>query len=69
MCLDRIDSEEMCTCRIAVLRAYTGLVDGGRAELAARDAALRVFRWHHPTVDPRDGARIVAAWLDPGRLH
>lgn len=69
MCCDWKDSEHFCRCRIAVLRAYTGLVERGEPELVAREAAAIVFRWHHPSMQAAEREHIVTAWLDRRRLH
>lgn len=69
MCLSWKDSEESCRCRMAVVRAYAGMIDASEPETTAREAALRVFQWHHPDVEPAKRVVVVAHWLDRKTLH
>ena len=58
-----------CTCREAVTRAYRGMLDCGVPDSVALDAAIRVYRYHHPEAT-RDHAHLtVETWVFTGRLH
>ncbi|MEI6560323.1 MAG: hypothetical protein WCO00_18140 [Rhodospirillaceae bacterium] len=56
-------------CRPAVQRAYRELCERGEPERFAFEAALTVYRWHHPEVDTAAAADIVARWLWNGVCH
>ena len=58
-----------CGCRAAVSRAYGGLVAAGLPEGNALDAAVRVYRYHHPE-QPVDRARtLIESWVFAGPVH
>jgi hypothetical protein len=69
MCCDWKNAERFCRCRMAVLRAYHGLLERGEPVTTARQAATMVFRWHHPDIEAPERDHIVSSWLDRGRLH
>jgi hypothetical protein len=60
---------EMCgesaACRQAATRAYQALRDSGVIDQHAFEAAVRVFRHHHPDTYPRQARHIVAEWIAP----
>ena len=53
----------------AVRRAYSELRDCGQPDHVAFDAALAVYRWHHPTVPDAHAAEIVSRWVWTGPVH
>jgi hypothetical protein len=62
-------AESECLCRTAVARAYRGLTAAGVPDSKALDAAVRVYRYHHPE-EPVDRARdLVETWVFTGPLH
>jgi hypothetical protein len=56
-------------CKQASLRAYRELRATGKAELAAFDAAVAVYRFHHPETPRRDSNYIVADWIVERDVH
>lgn len=58
----------MC-CRAAVERAFRELTLKGEPAVHAREAALVLFRWHHPEVPAEAAAETVAAWTSQVTLH
>jgi len=53
-----------------VERAYRELVDCGRPDRHALEAATVVLRWHHPELDVPQALQIVERWvIAQGRLH
>ena len=62
-------SAETCgdgsACREAALRAYAGLRASGVVDPRAFEAAVTVYRHHHPESLPRQARHIVAEWLAP----
>ena len=69
MCAKWNDPNDICRCRLAVLRAYTGLTADGVPEAIARDAAARVLFWHHPEIGADERERLVGRWLDHRGMH
>lgn len=72
----RIESERfaaceaaVCGCRSIVERAYRELVDHGRPDRHAREAAAVVLRWHHPEIPAPEAEQIVERWVAAGPLH
>ncbi|WP_454017486.1 hypothetical protein [Azospirillum sp. Marseille-Q6669] len=60
----------VCGCRPVVERAYRELVDCGRPDRHALEAATVVLRWHHPELDVPQALQIVERWVvAQGRLH
>lgn len=51
-------------CKKASLRAYQELRDRDRGDRAAFDAAVAVYRYHHPETPPRESDRIVSGWIE-----
>ena len=58
-----------CFCRTAVERAYAGMVASGAPDSVAREAATRVFRYHHPNSSDSHARDTVETWLFTGPLH
>ncbi|UEM19254.1 hypothetical protein JL100_019425 [Skermanella mucosa] len=61
--------EESSCCRPAVQRAYTELRRCGQPERYAFEAALAVYRYHHPGTMPRQAELTVAEWVWDGVMH
>ena len=53
-----------CTCFGAVMRTYKSMSD--EPEHVAFDAALRVFRHHHPEDSKEDSKLTVESWIYSG---
>ncbi len=60
---------ELCgegsACRDAAVRAYAALRASGVIDPRAFEAAVTVYRYHHPEALPRQARHIVAEWLAP----
>jgi hypothetical protein len=60
---------ELCgegsACRQAAVRAYEALRASGVIDPHAFDAAVTVFRYHHPDALPLQARHIVAEWIAP----
>lgn len=52
-------------CRPAVERAFRELREKGQPERYCLEAALTVYRWHHPETPEAQAAGIVAGWVEP----
>jgi len=50
-------------CRDAVQRCYSGLCRCGQPERYALEAAVTVYRYHHPESSPVQAETIVSHWL------
>lgn len=59
----------VCGCRPIVERAYRELVDCGRPDQHALEAATVVLRWHHPELPVAEAVQIVERWVAGGVLH
>jgi hypothetical protein len=63
----------MCTdgggCRPAVIRAYTAFVALGEPRSHALEAAVVVYRWHHPEVPFARAVQTVLGWVPRGLVH
>ena len=64
-----ICGDDLSCCRPAVRRAYTELRQCGQPERYAFEAALAVFRYHHPAAMPRQAELVVAEWVWDGVRH
>ena len=51
-------------CKQAALRAYQELRDRGKTDPAAFNAAVAVYRHHHPETPRRESKHIVAGWIE-----
>lgn len=56
---------EASACRQAATRAYAALREAGVRDPRAFEAAVTVFRYHHPEAGSRQARHIVADWLAP----
>ena len=54
---------ELLGCRDAVKRCYAGLCGCGQPERYALEAAVTVFRYHHPESCPMMAETIVSHWV------
>lgn len=52
-----------CRCKLAVLNGYAGMRKSGAAESEAFDAALRIYRFHHPEDSREDSCLTVERWV------
>ena len=64
-----ICGDDMSCCRPAVRRAYSELRQCGQPERYAFEAAVAVFRYHHPAARPRQAELVVAEWVFDGVRH
>ncbi|MBI1206954.1 MAG: hypothetical protein GC191_06660 [Azospirillum sp.] len=64
----RAKSGQDC-CRPAVVRAYRELCERGQPDRFAFEAAVTVYRWHHPEVPPARAGDIVSGWVWNGTPH
>lgn len=60
---------ERCVCKGAVLRAYSEMLSGEVPHNVAMEAAVRVYRYHHPEDAPDAAGLIVERWIHAGRMH
>lgn len=52
-----------CKCYGAVLRTYKSMLASHAPEPVAKEAAIRVYRYHHPE-DPKNAAHLtVESWV------
>lgn len=70
MCHDRAgDGSGGDCCRSAVTRAYREMQASGAPDSHCLDAALTVYRWHHPEASPPKAEDIVSTWIGQVTLH
>jgi hypothetical protein len=63
------DPSTFCKCRAAVHQTYAALTAYNNPENLALEAAIRVYRFHHPEA-PRMSARLtVENWLNANHRH
>ncbi|CAO3412938.1 hypothetical protein [Azospirillum doebereinerae] len=60
---DEPSPSETPACRDAVQRCYSGLCRCGQPERYALEAAVTVYRYHHPESSPVQAETIVSHWL------
>ncbi len=58
-----------CECRVAVHRAYHGMLASGAPPTVALNVAIRVYCYHHPEYTPAEAQGTVEAWMLRGVLH
>lgn len=58
-----------CICKAAVTRAYAGMLEGGAPASVALEAALRVYRYHHPRQADDVARTTVETWVFRGPHH
>lgn len=66
------DVNNICSgdcCISAVRRAYAGMLTAEQPESVAFDAALAVFKWHHPEVTKQAAATLVRGWVLEHSAH
>lgn len=56
---------EGSACREAATRAYAALRESGVIDPRAFEAAVTVYRYHHPEAPRLQARHIVAEWLAP----
>jgi hypothetical protein len=56
-------------CRPAVLRTWQQMNQCGQPDRYCLEAAMTVYRWHHPESSESQAAEQVTAWIGPGMLH
>ncbi len=56
-------------CRPAVVRAYREMREKSQPERFAYEAALTVYRWHHPEVPAPMAQQVVSGWVWTGTRH
>ncbi len=66
---DGANNKLRCKCKAAVLRTYRGLVSNNRPEKFALQAAIRIYRHHHPKDTKEDSRLTVERWVYAGRHH
>jgi len=64
-----LDCGENGSCQKAATRAYCELRTSGVLDKDAFNAAVRVFRYHHPKTPHREAKFVVADWLAPETLE
>jgi hypothetical protein len=73
-----IDLDEVCgighceqgdQCRVAVRRAYQELRQLGRPDQHAFEAAVTIYRYHHPHVPAHLAGEVVQDWVWDGVRH
>lgn len=60
---------DQCRCRAAVLRAYAGMQASGAPDCVALEAAMRVYRYHHPQASSAHVQQTVETWVVRGTIH
>ena len=53
-----------CICRNAATKAYDELRKRGESDGDAYDAAVRIYRHHHPESARIEAYQVVADWLE-----
>jgi len=56
-------------CRAAVRRAYAEMRSKGEPDRYAFEAAVTIYRWHHPEVPGPVAQDIVTDWVWDGVRH
>jgi hypothetical protein len=57
---------DICACRRAVLRTYRALQGDTVPDSVALEAAVRVYRHHHPEVPVVQAVQTVECWVYDG---
>jgi hypothetical protein len=58
-----------CKCKPAVLKTYQSLMQDGNPQRVAVEAALRVYRFHHPQDSKEDSKLTVERWVFADHHH
>jgi hypothetical protein len=61
--------EAICVCRDAVRRCYAGMTRSGAPDKVAMEAAVRVYRHHHPEAPTHLSRETVEVWVYAGSRH
>lgn len=61
--LDQNGNPSGCKCWRAVMQAYATLTAYNNSDRMAMDAAIRVYRFHHPEDSKEDCRLIVERWV------
>lgn len=75
MCDFRVIEEDFandpgrCVCKPAVFKAYNGLLDAGQSHRQAMEAAMKVYRYHHPEDSKEDSQLTVERWVLTQSMH
>jgi hypothetical protein len=56
-----------CKCYGAVMRTFSGMSD--EPNHVALEAAIRVYRHHHPEDTKKDAILTVESWVNQGHAH
>lgn len=56
-----------CRCHGAVMRTYKSMSD--EPHNVALEAAVRVYRYHHPEDAKEDAQLTVESWITAGKTH
>lgn len=64
-----VTSKAGCACRAAVTRAYRSLASDQVPNRVALQAAVRVYRHHHPEVPLSRATETVECWVFDGLLN
>ncbi len=70
----QVDASEVkaasdCKCYMAVMRTYESLLDAGRPNCVALDAARIVYGYHHPEDTKQLQHLTVERWVNERHLH
>lgn len=61
------DEKPGMNCRVAVVRAYGEMRSAGQPDRFCLEAAIEVYRWHHPEIP--DPETTVSRWVYQGQPH
>lgn len=61
--------DEFCVCRDIVRRAHSGMLNKGADTGSAIEAAIRVYRYHHPETGLTESRELVEHWVLGRFLH
>lgn len=64
---DGANDPDRCKCQGAVMRAYEGMQHQG--DETALEAAVRVYRHHHPEDSMANANLTVERWVHAGQMH
>lgn len=60
---------DTCVCENAVKRAVGRLRGDNQPDSICFEAAMTIFRWHHPEHSKLAAERIISAWMRSGWLN
>ncbi|MFC7334030.1 hypothetical protein [Rhodocista pekingensis] len=64
MCCENNPGDGSC-CRSAVVRAFREMRASGQPDRYCLEAAVTVYRWHHPETPEPQATTIVSTWVEP----